>query len=175
MNRNWIWGLGVAALVLAVALAMPRTARDGRMGQDPIPGSPTRTELDTNRPSTSDLNQPRGPQPMTMSARINSRVTDAARSVEGVDEAWAAVKGTTAVVGITVDPSLTARAEEGAKKAVAEQVKELPEIMQVGVTTDPNLTRQIRDIDRAIAADEPATQWDGKLQTLIDELVETTG
>ena len=172
MNRNWIWGLGLAALALAVVLAMPRMTRNGRMDQSPIPGSPTRTELAADRPSTLDFNQPRGPQSMTTATRINNRVTDAARSVEGVDEAWAAVKGTTAVVGISIDPSLRGKAEEDIKKAVTDQVQELPEIMQVGVTTDPNLARQIRDIDRAMADNEPPTQWDDKLQTLIDDLVQ---
>jgi YhcN/YlaJ family sporulation lipoprotein len=174
MKRYWIWGLGLMALLLAVVFAIPQQSQNGRVDQRLIPGTPTRTDLDTSQLRTPDTNPPQTPQSVTMSARLSNRVTDAARSVEGVEQAWAAVKGTTAVVGLTVDPSLNKDATADTKSAVAEQVRELPEILHVGVTTDPDLIRQIRDTGQAIAANQPPTQWDSKLQTLIDQLVPST-
>lgn len=171
MKKYWIWGLALAALLLAVMFAIPQQPRGGGPDQRLVPGTPTRTGLDTGQLQTPQTNPPQSPQSMTMSARLVNRVTDAARSVEGVDEAWAAVKGTIAVVGLTVDQSLKTDATAETKKDVSEQVRELPEISNVGVTTDPALVRQIRDISQAIVTNQPPTQWDSRLQSLINQLV----
>ena len=78
---------------------MPRTARDGRMGQDPIREVLRARNSTMNRP-TSDLNQPRAPADDYV-ARINSRATDVARKASKESTKPAAVS-TTAVVGITL-------------------------------------------------------------------------
>lgn len=189
MKKKWIWAVAAAGVILLAMLASaPPTQRSvppSEISRKLIPnqtippGTPARG-TDVEAPEKSVVPSPNKPD---TEARLNSRVINAAESVDGVRKAWAVVTTPTgatktgvsktqiAVVGVELESSLKGKAAQSTLDEVAASVKEVPDIDRVAVTASPTLVERIRRTAEAIQTGKAPAIYTTDMRHITAELV----
>jgi len=133
--------------------------------QTPLPGTPGGENVGfmPDRTDRTDRMEDNSPE------QLNRRIASAARSVEGVQNAWGITSGSIALVAVELNDMVRGQVE-AVKDEVSDQVEELPGIDRAIVTADPDLVVRIRKISEGIAAGQPLSSFRTEIDALLRSL-----
>ncbi|MGI6484774.1 MAG: YhcN/YlaJ family sporulation lipoprotein [Tepidanaerobacteraceae bacterium] len=122
----------------------------------------------SRKPAPSPMTPDRSPAPAQDTTprahTIATKLANAAERVDGVKSASVVVSGSTALVGLEIEPDVETNKTDEIKQKVAERVKRADSIiMAASVTTDPNLITRLRKIAEGIKAGKPISSFSNEL------------
>lgn len=153
----------IFALFLAVSCARAPERR-------PTPPQNTTPPQNVTPPQT----QPRAD--MTESQRIAQRLSDEAKTVEGVRSATVVVSGNTAIVGINLDRNIEASKTQAIKDEIEDRFKRVePRIDRVVVTADADLVKRIENLGKGVAEGRPLSEFTKEFNAILTRMTPSKG
>jgi len=108
-----------------------------------------------------------------VASRDAARLADAADDVAGVRKAWVVLSGTTAYVGLDLEPNQEPRSKT-IQREVASRCKHADNrIRRVMVTTDPDLVTRITRVSEGIAQGRPISSFTREMSELNKRMTPT--
>lgn len=108
-----------------------------------------------------------------VASRDAARLADTADNVPGVRKAWVVLTGTTAYVGLDLEPNQEPRSKT-IQRDVASRVKRADNrIRRVMVTTDPDLVTRIARVSKGIAGGRPISAFTREMSELNKRMTPT--
>lgn len=134
----------VAVLLTLLVVTMVGCSAARRPAPGQTPGTPSNGAL---------------PADPRESSQLASRLAGVAKDVPGVQDAYVVLTGTTAYVGLNLEPN-----QEGKSKSIQQQVADRVEradnrIRRVMVTTEPDVVTRLKGVSRGIADGKPVSAF----------------
>ncbi|MBO8129369.1 MAG: YhcN/YlaJ family sporulation lipoprotein [Peptococcaceae bacterium] len=149
----------ITALMLAVFLTLLLAAGCTSAARKPGPTPPGPAES----PRTRDV-LPTDPREAN---RLAERMADRATDVTGVRKATVVLSGTTAYVGLDLEPGVEGTRVKKVEKEVAGKVRKTDRrVDRVMVTTDPNTISRLKRISAGLAEGRPLSAFTKELKEL---------
>lgn len=151
MRINKLLGVVVVGLLVLLSAVGCQALRKPNVGQGnpPAPTAP----LPTNP---------------TESSRLAQSLVAEAVKVQGVDTAAVVLTGSTALVGVNLEPGTDPAAAKG---QVADVIKRADNrVKNVLVSTDPELNQRIESISRGLAQGRPISAFTNEIRELLKRL-----
>jgi hypothetical protein len=188
-NRNWWWWILGAGALLTLGLLMYNPMATNR-NDTPTPitdHGPADDMSPSGTPITDPTRMTPGDNSAGMQAQLNERVTSAAKSVDGVRDAWAVTTpmpsmtgtadrdNTVALVGVNLESSIRGESETSTLEEIKAAVRNISEIDQVVVSSAPTIVNRIRDVSEGIARGEPMSKFESDMNAIIRDMIPTAG
>lgn len=156
MRINKLLGVVVVGLLVLLSAVGCQALRKPNVGQGnpPAPTAPA----------------PNAPLPTnpTESSRLAQSLVAEAVKVQGVDTAAVVLTGSTALVGVNLEPGTDPVAAKG---QVADVIKRADNrVKNVLVSTDPELNQRIESISRGLAQGRPISAFTNEIRELLKRL-----